>query len=124
MKNHPKMAYILYRWRDWASPEEPRKWVEKLVGSKDGLLCFLKGFVQEDSVSGHEDSAARVYRYMSLKSVEDFVASEFLEEKVTQISIDGLGEEEKEAVRAFQRALKRRKEGKGDDDWGRSDEGD
>jgi hypothetical protein len=38
---------------------------------------------------------------------------------VKQISLDELGEEEKEAIRAFQRALKRRKEGKGDDDWGR-----
>ncbi len=59
---------------------------------------------------------------MSLKSVEDFVAPEILEEKVKQINFDRLGEEEKEAVRAFQRALKRRKDGKGDDDWGRDDE--
>lgn len=71
---------------------------------------------------GADDYAARVYRYMRLKSVEDFVSPEFPEEKVTQISFDGLGEEQKEAVRAFQRALKRRKEGKSDDDWGRDTE--
>jgi hypothetical protein len=118
------MAYILYRWREWGSPEEPKKWVEKLVSSKDGLLCFLKGFVQEGSVSGAEDYAARVYRYMSLKSVEDFVAPEIVEEKVKQISLDQLPEGEKEAVRAFQRALKRRREGKSDDDWRRGEEED
>jgi len=94
------------------------------VNLKDGLLCFLKGFAQEGMASGAEDYAARVYRYMSLKSVEEFVSPEFLEEKVKQINFDGLGEKEKEAVRAFPGALKRRREGKGDDDWGRDDEKD
>ena len=61
---------------------------------------------------------------MRLKSVEDFVSLEFLEEKVKQISLEGLTEEEKGAVRAFQKALKRRKEGKSDDDWGRDEEED
>lgn len=61
---------------------------------------------------------------MSLKSVEDFVAPEIVEEKVRQISLDGLSDNEKQAVRAFQRALKRRREGKGDDDWGRDREED
>jgi hypothetical protein len=71
---------------------------------------------------GADDYGSRVYRYMSLKSVEDFVSPEIVEEGIKQISLDGLEEEEKEAVRAFQRALKRRKEGKSDDDWGRDDE--
>ena len=118
------MTHILFRWRESGSPEEPKKWVEKLVSSKDGLLCFLKGFVQEGSVSGAEDYAARVYRYMRLKSVEDFVSPEIVEQGIKQINLDGLPEEEKEAVRAFERAVKRRKEGKGDDDWGRDDEKD
>ena len=124
LKAHPKMAYILYRWREWASPEEPTEWVAQLVSSKDGLLCFLRGFVQEGSASGADDYAARVYRYMRLKSVEDFVTPEIVEERLKQISSDNLTEDEKEAVRAFQRALKRRQEGKGDDDWGRDSEED
>ena len=124
LKAHPKMAYILYRWREWASPEEPKEWVEQLISSKDGLLCFLKGFVQEGSVSGSEDYAARVYRYISLKNIEVFVSADILEKRVQEISLDGLTEKEKEAIRAFQRALKRRKEGKADDEWGRDEEED
>ncbi|MFQ5903712.1 MAG: hypothetical protein ACE5JO_08480, partial [Candidatus Binatia bacterium] len=124
LRNHPKMLSILYRWREWALPEEPKKWVEGLVTSTDGLLCFLKGCVQEGSVSGADDYAPRIYRHMRLKSVEDFVAPEIVGGKVKQISLDGLTEDEKEAVRAFQRALKRRREGKSDDDWGRDEEDD
>lgn len=61
---------------------------------------------------------------MRLKNVEDFVAPEIVEQGIKQINLDGLTEEEKDAVRAFQRALKRRKEGKSDDDWGRDSEED
>ena len=94
------------------------------MSSKDGLLCFLKRFVHEGAASGAENYAARGYRYMSLKNVEAFVSAEVLEEKMKQISLGGLGEIEKEAIRAFQRTLKRQKEGKSDDDWGRDDEED
>ncbi len=39
-------------------------------------------------------------------------------------NFDGLGEKEKAAIRAFERAVKKRKEGKPDDDWGRDEEKD
>lgn len=94
------------------------------MSSKDGLFCFLRGFVQEGMASGAEDYSARAYRYMSLKNVEAFASPETLEQRVKQLSADELADEEKAAVRAFQRALKRRKEGKSDDDWGRDDEKD
>lgn len=61
---------------------------------------------------------------MSLKNVEAFASPDTLEQRVKQLSVDELADEEKAAIRAFQRALKRRKEGKSDDDWGRDDEED
>ena len=73
---------------------------------------------------GVEDYGARVYRYMSLKNVEAFASPETLEQRVKQLSVDELPEEEKAAIPAFQRALKRRKEGKSDNDWGRDGEED
>jgi predicted KAP-like P-loop ATPase len=121
LENHPKLLYILYRWREWASPQEPRKWVEDLVSSSDGLLKFLKGCVQQGSASGAGDYAARIYRYIRLQSIEDFVDPEVVEQKVKQISLDGLPDDKKEAIHAFQTALKRRREGKRDDDWDQED---
>ena len=61
---------------------------------------------------------------MSLKNVEAFTLPETLEQRVKELSVDEIADEEKAAVRTFQKALKRRKEGKGDDDWGRDDEED
>ena len=61
---------------------------------------------------------------MSFKNIEAFASPETLEQRVKQLSVDELAEEEKAAVRAFQRALKRRKQGKPDDEWGRDEEED
>jgi predicted KAP-like P-loop ATPase len=121
LRNHPKLLYILYRWREWGSPQEWRKWVEDLVSSSDGLLQFLKACVQQGSASGAEDYAARIYRFMRLQSVEDFVDPKIIEEKVEQINLNSLPDDKIEAIRAFQRALQRRREGKPDDDWSRED---
>jgi hypothetical protein len=41
------LIHVLFRRGEWGSPEEPKKWVEKLISSQDGVLCFLKGLVQE-----------------------------------------------------------------------------
>lgn len=76
------------------------------------------------SSKGAEDYTARVYRYMTLKNVEAFASPETLEQGIKQLSVDGFPEEERAAIRAFQRALKRRKGGKRDDDWDRDDEED
>lgn len=122
LKDHPRLLSILYRWKEWASPEEPRNWVEHFVGSKDGLLSFLKSLVQESSVSGSDDYAARIYRYIRLQSVEDFISPKTIEAKLKKISFDKLADDEKEAVRAFQKALERRQEGKSDDDWDHDDD--
>jgi len=61
---------------------------------------------------------------MSLKNVEAYASLETLEQGMKQLSVDELPDEEKATVRTFQKALKRRKEGKADDDWGRGEEDD
>jgi phosphotransferase system HPr-like phosphotransfer protein len=44
-----------------------------------------------------------------------------LEQKAKDIDLTTVGEKEQRAVQAFQKALKRRQEGKSEDDW-RDDE--
>jgi predicted KAP-like P-loop ATPase len=122
LQDHPSLLYILYRWGEGGPPEEPKKWVENLISTSDGLFQFLKACVQQGSASGASDYAPRIYRYMRLQSVKDFVDPELVEQKVKQINLEGLSEDNTEAIRAFQRALKRRREGKSDDDWAREDD--
>jgi hypothetical protein len=67
------------------------------------------------------DYVSQEHWRINLKSVEDFVPVDTLEKKVAALSLDNLSEKERRAVKAFQRAIKRRREGKSDDDW-RDDE--
>ncbi len=60
---------------------------------------------------------------INLQYIEDFVSVDVLEKQVSALSLDNLSEKETKGVRAFQKAIKRRQEGKSDDDW-RNDEDD
>lgn len=120
LQSHPKLAYILYRWREWTAPEEPRKWVTQLVESPKGVLSFLVAFLSQSQSHGMGDYVYRTHWRISLKSIEDFVPVDIIEEKIKGLKVEEFSEKEQLAIRAFQKAVKRREEGKPDD--GRYDE--
>lgn len=116
LKTHPRMEYVLYRWRRWAPLEEPRKWVEGLIESEDGLFSLLSVFLQRSTSQGIWS--------INLKSLEDFVPVEVLARKIDQLSIGEFGDKAQRAIDAFRRALKRRQEGRADEHWRHDDEDD
>ncbi len=121
LKNNPKMARILYRWREWTSPEEVKKWVEDLVDSQNGALFLLAAFLQRSISQEVSDYVPKIHWRISLSSLENFIYLDVLEQKVKEVDLATAGEKEQRAVQAFQKALKRRIEGKSEDDW-RDDE--
>src|SRR5204862_853015 len=38
----PRFLRTLYRWKDWAGEDEPRKWVTNVVKTDEGLAAFLE----------------------------------------------------------------------------------
>jgi len=121
LNGHREMPYILYRWREWASPDEPKKWVKGLIASNDGLLFFLTAFLERHTSHGIKDYIARIHWRINLKGVEDFVSANDLVSRIEQLPPGDLTDQQQRAIRAFQQALKRRQEGRSDDDW-RDDE--
>jgi predicted KAP-like P-loop ATPase len=117
LMSHPEMLFLLYRWRAWASPEEPRQWVERLIESQDGLLSFLTAFLQRSESWGLTDYVSQDHWYIRLGNVEDFVSPDVVAMKIEDLPIDNLTDQQRRAIAAFQEALKRRQEGKSDDDW-------
>ena len=122
LQNHTKMINILYCWRNWTSVEMPQAWVKKLIRSRKGLLIFLKAILQQSTSQGIDDYVAKITWYIQLKTIEDFVPVNVLEEKIKKIEIDKITTEAKRAVDAFHKALKRRQAGKSDDDWRHDDD--
>jgi predicted KAP-like P-loop ATPase len=119
---HPKMLYILYRWREWSSPDKPREWIERLIESREGVLSFLTACLQRSTSHWMSDYVSQEQWRINLKTVEDFVPVDTLEKKVAELSDENLSDKEQKAVKAFQKAIKRRQEGKPDEDWRDDDE--
>lgn len=122
LNNHAKMAPILYCWRDWTSSEEPAKWIEKLIETREGVITFLTAFLQRSKVQGLRDYTYQIRYSISLKSIENFVPIDVLKQKSEQIIIDDLSKYQQKAFSVFQKALKRKEAGEPDSDWWDDDE--
>ena len=112
---HSKMGEILYEWRKWASPDEPQKWVTQLIEAEKGVLSFLVAFLSKTQSHGMGDYVCRTQWRISLKNIEDFIPVDIIQKKIEGLAIEELSEKEQQAVHAFQKAMKRRDEGKPDD---------
>jgi predicted KAP-like P-loop ATPase len=117
LKNHPEMLRILYHWLKWAPPDEIKKWVADLIQTNEGLLSFLTKIVHSSVFQSGGDYVSRTHWRISIKNVEDFISPEVIAQKVKALNTENLSEKEQRAVKAFQKAMKRRREGKSDDDW-------
>ena len=122
LASHPQMLSIIYCWCEWCSPNKPREWVERLIQSREGVLSFLAAYLHRSTSQGMEDYVPQEHWRINLKTIEDFVTVDTLAKKVAELSLKNLSEKERKVVKAFEKAIKRRREGKSDDDW-RDDEG-
>lgn len=121
LATHSNMLSILYRWVEWRGADEPRQWIKSLIESPQGALSFLTACLHRSTSHGMGDYVSQEHWRINMKSVEDFVPVDTLEKKVVTLSLANLSKMETKAVKAFQKAIKRRQEGKSDDDW-RDDE--
>jgi predicted KAP-like P-loop ATPase len=123
LARHPQLASILYRWRDWASVEAPKAWAQRLIQSDEGILALLTAFLQQSTSQGMGDHTAKTHWSIRLSSLEPFVEIDKLEQRVNALPPREFSERQGEAIKQFQRAIKRRAQGKPDDDfWRDADE--
>lgn len=115
--SHRNMLSILYCWDKWDSNEKPRQWVQRLVESNEGALSFLTACLSRSISYGIGDYVSREHWRINLTNIEDFVPVDTLKEKLAGLVLENLNDKQKQAVQAFRKAVKRRQEGKSDDDW-------
>lgn len=98
------LPLILYRWRDWESPEAVTKYIRELVNTREGFLTFLKSFVGKtlSSAGNYNDlnrnSIAGLY---PITEIEALVAA-VTDEELIQMTL-----QEKEAVELFRNPPRR-----------------
>jgi predicted KAP-like P-loop ATPase len=109
---HPRLGELLGFWQAWSPSDEPKKWVRNLIDSPDGLISFLVACMHETRSQSLGSYTVRSKWRINLQYVEKFVAAELIEGKLAGLSKSELQEKQKEAVKAFHKAMKRKAEGK------------
>jgi predicted KAP-like P-loop ATPase len=128
LAGHSKLGTLLGVWAEWAGPDEPKAWVENLTQTSGGVFAFLEAMNGKLVVSGSSDLSPREYWYIQLKPVERFIDPETLAGRLEKLkpAPQALNEFQLRAVKAFERAITRRRSGKPDGvpfrDWEPDDE--
>jgi predicted KAP-like P-loop ATPase len=111
-----KLRSALAAWRDWGSVEAAKQWVQGFVKSSEGASQFFAAFLLETRSYSSGHAPTKTF-WMSLKSIEAYVQPEYLESQVGSINQQLLTDEQKLALSTFQKALRRKRDGKPDADW-------
>lgn len=108
---------VLYRWQEWAGPDEPAKYCQSLIQSDEGLLRFLRALTVCARSHGMTDYVISQHWYMRRRDVEAFVPFDAIESRVNGLpGRMALSQEDERALRAFNEAAERRRAGQPDED--------
>jgi predicted KAP-like P-loop ATPase len=111
-----ELAHILFRWNEWGGPEEVRAWASQVIKDDHALGRLLEAFTStRTSTKGR---TVVFDRFIKLSNLDVFFDVEALEVDVKRLSVPADDIELKDAVDAFFAALKRRRAGELDSDFG------
>lgn len=79
LSKSPGIAYVLYRWKNWENIDEPKKYVEELIKTPQGMVAIIKGFTAQ-SISG-----AKRKNRIGFKELKEFVNLQALKDKISQL---------------------------------------
>jgi predicted KAP-like P-loop ATPase len=118
----PKLALLLYAWKEWDGDKDVRAWVARVTATDSGCAEFLSGFVRQARSHGMSDRVARTHELLDPQELAPFVDPESLIERLPRMAEDpALTEEQRSAIVAFLRGYELRQKGR-DPSWDTSEE--
>ena len=112
LSGNPRLGQLLGFWLAWSTGDEARNWVATLIESHYGLLSFLVASLRETRTYGVARYSARSSWCVDLEGIEKLVAPELIERKLAGVKTEELEAKPSQAVEAFRKAMKRKREGK------------
>ena len=112
MTTHPEASVLLWRWYDW-DPTAARLWISKQIVNQKGALWFLAVLLGEVHSHGSE---LTIRYYMKLSNIERFTDVESIQHALSHLDLSAANERERIALKEFEKATKRRAEGKPESD--------
>jgi len=116
LQRNSEMARLLYSWSAWAGVNEPKQWVEGLLASDDGVLAFLRAFIIPVGALGLGDYTSQRVWHVRLSDLEQLASLDHISQVISSIDKDKLIDKDRQSIAAFSAAMRRRREGLGEDD--------
>ncbi len=104
LAGHTKMLYILYRWKEWADPEEARRWVDELTKEPKGLVAFLGACTQKIRTAGGGDRYVRISWRIRIQDIEEFIPANTIQQRLDALTAEAMTEEGRQAKERFSKA--------------------
>ncbi len=98
----PSPLFLLYRWKEWSSIDEVKKYLNSYIKLDNNLLKVLNAFVGETKSQTMGDYGMRIIKEFSYRSFNIFFNSEEIEKRLTKIKNEGkASEENKDTIELF-----------------------
>lgn len=107
-----RLNYLLTKWGEWGQPDEPREWLSKRIGTREGLLAALPAFVHRSASRTMGAYIDKLHCRFDLKSMEEFVSSDKVVAAIAQLQDEDLTDEQRNAIKCFEKAMARKQGGK------------
>jgi predicted KAP-like P-loop ATPase len=116
-RDNRDLAVLLSKWFQWGDKAEVKTWIAGHVHNAEDALWLLGTLMMKPTSTGAGGTV--VHHYIHLGFIEQFFDPNRLQELTSDIKPTGLQGLEKVALLEFRKALKRRADGRPDDDWRR-----
>jgi len=85
LKKHKKLAYILFRWKEWDGDDKVNEFVENMIKNDEGLIDFITAFLTKSTSQTMRDYVYRTHWRINLKSIEEFIKINKIESRIRKI---------------------------------------
>jgi len=98
----PHLSSVLYRWSDWASGDEVKQWIDKVIKDDNNLVALLEKFLQKTSSQSMDDRVSRFEYKLNPKWLEPFTDINHVFDRVNKlVQYDNLTDRQKIAIKSF-----------------------
>jgi len=113
-----RLAFYLWRWKDWAGETEPSKWATQYIQKPENALAFTVSMTHEVHASRGRGSSR--YMELNMKNIDTFVDADLLKEKLSPYFAEEIAQEHEplvqehaEVIEATKRAFEDRSQSSG-----------
>ena len=99
--NHPELAMMLFRWRDWSTQEEPSDWLEERISTDAGLIHFVQRLRGVGHSYREGEYASREFAVFSTDAIQAFTDFDQFVRRAKALAPTATPSEQRELLQEF-----------------------